>query len=358
MSSSLRKFLTFAPELSCAGLCIALSAHLLLAGAPAQQPPAQIPPVAALSPFIDVHVHMEHVDAERSVEAAVQAESKENAAKIIFMPSPFTVEDPARFDVEFFLAAIKKYPGKLAFLGGGNALNVMIQQAVSSGDAGPAVRKKFRENAEEILRQGAIGFGEVTASHLPSAASPTYQSAPPDHPLFLLLADIAARHGVPIDLHMEAVPETMPLPSNLKSPPNPPQLQGNIAGFERLLAHNPRAKIVWAHAGTTDNTGFRTPDLCRRLLAAHPNLYMEIKVDPLNPGKNPPLAGGKITPEWLKLFQDFPDRFVIGSDQFYPEAGSNPQRWQAVVNLFNQLPEDLRRKIGMENAERIYFGKH
>ncbi len=30
---------------------------------------------------------------------------------------------------------------------------------------------------------------------------------PPDHPLFLVLAEVAAKYGIPIDLHMEAVPE-------------------------------------------------------------------------------------------------------------------------------------------------------
>jgi predicted TIM-barrel fold metal-dependent hydrolase len=314
--------------------------------------------VAALSPFIDVHAHMDHGDAERAVRAAVDAMKGENAAKIIFLPSPWTPEDKERFDFEFFVTAVKKHPEKLAFLGGGGSLNIMIQQAVRSGDAGPEVQRKFRERAEEILRQGAIGFGEITTEHLPSAASPSYQTAPPDHPLLFLLADIAAQHNVPIDLHMEAISETIALPAGLKSPPNPPQLRANIAAFERFLSHNPRAKVVWAHAGTTDNTGYRTPDLCRRLLAAHPNLYMEIKMDPLNPGKNPPTEAGKIKPEWLRLFEDFPDRFMIGSDQFYPQAGPGLPRWQAVVQVFNQLAMDLRRKIGTENALRVYFGKH
>ena len=32
----------------------------------------------------------------------------------------------------------------------------------------------------------------------------------------------------------------------------------NIAGFERLLAHNPRAKIIWAHAGADgSNVGWK-----------------------------------------------------------------------------------------------------
>ena len=175
--------------------------------------------VAALSPFIDVHAHMDHIDSERSVQAAMDAMKGENAAKIIFLPSPWTPEDKDRFDFEFFETPVKKHPDRLAFLGGGGSLNIMILQAVRSGDAGSEVKRKFRERAEEILRQGAIGFGEITSEHLPSAASPSYQTAPPDHPLLLLLADIAAQHNVPIDLHMEAIPETMPLPAG--SSPRP-----------------------------------------------------------------------------------------------------------------------------------------
>ncbi len=60
-----------------------------------------------------------------------------------------------------------------------------------------------------------------------------------------------------------------------------------------------------------DNTGYRTADLCRRLPAAHRNLYMSIKVDPEAMGKRllfaedpdteivPPLATAKIAPAWL-----------------------------------------------------------
>jgi len=235
-------------------------------------------------------------------------------------------------------------------LAGGETLNSMIQQSVRSGDAGAAIQTKFRESAEALLHMGAAGFGEMAAEHF--AGGTPYQFAPPDHPLFLLLADIAARHDVPIDMHMEAVPRAMALPPDLNSPPNPAQLHENISAFERLLAHNPRAKIIWAHLGS-DGTGYRTPDLCRRLLQKHSNLYMEIKLDPKAPGKNFLMAGEKIKPDWLMLFQDFPDRFIIGSDQHYPEP-SGPPRWQQVVLLFNQLPADLRTSIGTENVAHIY----
>jgi predicted TIM-barrel fold metal-dependent hydrolase len=288
--------------------------------------------------------------------SAIASMPVENLAKIVFMPSPFTLADANRFDVERLRPAAKKYPGKIAVLGGGGTLNPMIIEAARTGDAGPGIQKQFRERAEAILAAGAMGFGEMAAEHFPS--STPYETAPPDHPLFLLLADIAAQHDVPISIHMEALPQDMDLPAPLKSPPNPPRIHANIAAFERLLAHNPRAKIVWAHLGW-DTTGYRTPELMRRLLEAHPNLFMEIKLDPLDVGKNSPLtngASGQIKPEWLKLFTDFQDRFVIGSDQHYPQ-GSGPQRWQAVVLLFNELPAAVRRKIGAENAARIYHLK-
>jgi predicted TIM-barrel fold metal-dependent hydrolase len=313
-------------------------------------------PVAALSPYIDVHTHLDETNVGGSMQSAIEAMPQENLAKIVFMPSPFTLADANRFDVERLLPAARKFPGKIYLLGGGGTLNPMIIEAARTGDAGPEAQKKFKQRAEAILAAGAVGFGEMAAEHFPS--STPYEYAPPDHPLFLLLADIAARHDAPISIHMEAVPQDMDLPAPLKSPPNPPRLHANIAAFERLLSHNPRAKIIWAHLGW-DTTGYRTLELERRLLEAHPNLFMEIKLDPLDPGKSSPLtngASGTIKPEWLKLFADFQDRFFIGSDQHYP-ASSGPQRWQAVVLLFNQLPADVRRKIGSENAIRIYHLK-
>jgi amidohydrolase family protein len=349
-----RRKVAMSLTLACAGFLMATTAHPRLEGQTATgaaKSPAGTKLVPALSPYIEVHSHFDEHDAEGTVRSALRALGRQNTAKIYLLIPPMTFDDPGVYDAEVILPAAKKYPDQLGVLGGGGSLNAMIQQSVRSGDAGPEIQKKFKDRAEQLLREGVAGFGELTAEHIKSITP--YQYAPADHPLFLLLDDIAAQHGVPIELHMEAVPKTMLLPSDLKSPPNPRELHENIPAFERLLGHNPRAKILWAHAGT-DLTGYRTPDLCRRLLRAHPNLYIEIKADPDNIGKNFPMENGKIKPEWLQLFQELPDRFVIGSDQHYPEPDGPQQRWQTVVLLFNQLPADVRRKIGMENAQRIF----
>jgi predicted TIM-barrel fold metal-dependent hydrolase len=312
--------------------------------------PPQTAPVAALSPYIDTHVHFDG-DAQTVVAAALQALARQNAAKLFLLSPPDTFDTPNRVESDVLLPLVKQHADKLAILAGGATLNAMIQQSVKTGDSGPAAQKRFRERAEEIIREGAIGFGEMATEHF--AGDTPYQYAPNDHPLFLLLADIAAEHDAPIVIHMELAEQDTRTPA-LFGPPNPPRVHANLAAFERLLAHNRRARIVWAHFGS-DALGERTPALARRLLRSHPNLFMEIKADPLNPRSNYPLdANGKIKPDYLKLFEEFPDRFLIGSDQHYPEPRAAEQRWQTVVRLFNQLPADVRTKIGTENAARVY----
>ena len=93
-----------------------------------------------------------------------------------------------------------------------------------------------------------------------------------------------------------------------------------------------------------------TPAIARqifavRFLQSNPNLYMEIKADPASPGKNYPMADGKIKPDWLKLYQDFPDRFIIGSDQHYgPNSTLNLPRAQATVLFSTNFPPACEKK--------------
>jgi predicted TIM-barrel fold metal-dependent hydrolase len=310
------------------------------------------PSTAARVPYIDVHAHLEAADIAASVRAAREALKTENASRIVVMPPPFAPADTPKYDSEMIAESVRADTGSLSFLGGGGTLNTMIQAAVLGQDVSPAASDRFKARAEDILRHGAIGFGELTTEHFSGATA--YQYAPTDHPFMLLLADVAAAHDVVIDLHMEAVPTAMELPVDLPSPPNPPMLHDNIAAFERLLDHNPRARIGWTHAGS-DGTGQRTPELMRRLLQAHANLFIELKLDPSSRGRNYPLTGdGRIEPTWLRLLQDFPDRFVIGTDQHYPMPAGTTQRWEAAVALLNQLPPALAQRIASENAVSIY----
>lgn len=329
--------------------------------------------------YIDTHAHLVpggpgsvRADYMKSFVAAAKVAMREmdrlGYGTTLIMPPPQRHDDWNRYDYLDFMEVIRKYPDRFAFLGGGALLNSLILKAAETGTVSAEDRALFEANAHMILKDGAVGFGELAAEHYGIgrfAAMHPYESAPPDHELFLLLADIAARHDVPIDLHMELIPEDMPLPDRpaLKKPPNPERLTANLAAFERLLAHNRAAKIVWVHAGW-DLTGTRDIPAMRRLLRRHPNLYMSIKIaEKVGSPRSRPLDGeGRIKAPWLELLQEFPDRFMIGTDAFYqggdswrdspltPAAGLQ----DLPARLVAQLSADLARKVGHENAQRIY----
>jgi len=73
-----------------------------------------------------------------------------------------------------------------------------------------------------------------------------------------------------------------------------------------------------------------------------------------------------INDDWIDVLKAFPDRFVIGTDSFVVTpgyTGTNVARifeqlsWMqrgGVEKVLSYLDSDLARKIGYENAMRIY----
>jgi hypothetical protein len=117
--------------------------------------------------------------------------------------------------------------------------------------------------------------------------------------------------------------------------PNPDRLSANIQRLERLLDHNPQARVVWLHAGW-DLTGERPVALMRGLLERHANLTMSIKS--ARGGARPTAAffpdSDAIRPGWLAMLSAFPDRFMIGSDQF---IGDETERLENARRLVDGL---------------------
>lgn len=327
----------------------------------------QVPEQRSNIRIIDTHAHLRGMpgtgggsssDTLKWAKTALETMDKFGVQKAFVMPTPNPIQKP-NGDYESLIPVVKKWPDRFAFLGGGGSLNPMIQDAIKKGKVTPEMRSDFQKKADNIIQDGAVGFGEMAALHLSFSSSHPFVVAPPDHELFLLLADIAAAHNMPIDLHMEAVTKDTSVPDRFTSPNNPKILKENIGAFERLLEHNPHAKIVWDHIGW-DNTGQMTVDLLRKLLEKHPNLYVNVKIDHKTPAKgtfieNSPLdENGKIRPEWVSLIKSFPDRFLIGSDSLYSMTIQPSMILPDLKSFLNQLPSDIANKVANENAALIY----
>lgn len=247
----------------------------------------------------------------------------------MLLPPPRVYENLEENEIENLKALVEKYPNRFYLVGGGGVLNAMIQK-YPAHQVTEKVKNEFRKEAQRLISMGIKAFGEIAALHISFTEEHVFEETSPDHPLFLLLADIAAEHDIPIDLHMEAVPKNMPTPAGLSSR-NPDRLKENIKALERLLDYNPRTRIVWFHLGW-DNTGGKTVSLIRRLLKAHPNLYCALRIEERAYAMDGSPMPNRIVDEqwkikdaWLNLFQEFPDRFVIGSDEFFGIPGKSPR---------------------------------
>jgi len=318
--------------------------------------------------WIDVHFHIvgNKDDLQGFDEAAQRALDimKQNGmSRIVVMPPP---RPHYNFDIESIAALSKKYGPRISVMAGGGSLNPMMQEYGNLEEVPGDVLKNFRAIAEDILAKGAKGFGEIGIHHVSLNPTHGYESVPADNPLMRVLAEVAGEHDVPIDMHFDPVPEDSKKPKWITSEKNPPVFKENITALDRLLDAYPKTRIIWAHAGS-DPVGWYKPALVKKMLKKHPNLYFSIRA--VAPPPREPVWNRKdgINHSWVKIFEKYPDRFVLGTDSFlvsdnYAGAARAPLIFQeksaiqreGINELLRYLDKDVRRKIAYENAMRLY----
>jgi len=65
---------------------------------------------------------------------------------------------------------------------------------------------------------------------------------------------------------------------------------------------------------------------------------------------------GRLKQEWLSLFQEFSDRFLMGSDEIVKATNNHPSAGsvRSTAGMLEQLPSELKSQIGYKNAYRLY----
>jgi len=110
--------------------------------------------------------------------------------------------------------------------------------------------------------------------------------------------------------------------------------------IDRLMAHAPNARLIWAHTGIGGAPIARVSQLLQR----YPRLMGELSYRPGLTGAN-----GGLSEDWKTLLATQPERFLIGSDTWV-----NP-RWSG----YEALMADARRWLGdlpPAAARRIAWG--
>lgn len=116
--------------------------------------------------------------------------------------------------------------------------------------------------------------------------------------------------------------------------------------IDLLMAHAPKARLIWAHTGIGGTPAARV----EALLAKYPLLMGELSYRPgLTCGE------GTLCPEWRTLLLKYPQRFLIGSDTWIN------QRWQYYDGLMQgyrrwlgELPPEVAQRIGWGNGAALF----
>jgi hypothetical protein len=116
--------------------------------------------------------------------------------------------------------------------------------------------------------------------------------------------------------------------------------------IEKLFAHAPHARLIWAHTGI----GGVPVERVRALFDAHPTLYGELSY---RPGLID--AGGGLDATWKALLERYPERFLIGSDTW---INARWQQYEALIaqarRWLGDLPAPVARRIAWDNGAALF----
>jgi len=178
-----------------------------------------------------------------------------------------------------------------------------------------------------------VGIGEVFFRHddltrMTYGRNPTANCASMD-PVY----EFAAEHNLPVWIH-----------SDLGDPiSNQPAF---LYEMEEAIKNHPNTKIVWCHIGDTRGVDIDgLPQITRRLLNSYSNLYYDISWVVFEQIIVP---NGIPDPQWIGIFEDYPTRFMVGTDEIGGFANYIKTIRKYDV-LFDALSPEVAKKLASEN---------
>lgn len=184
---------------------------------------------------------------------------------------------------------------------------------------------------ERQLKDGALVVGEIHVNTASSAVNPFVRhKVRADAPTLRAMLELAARYKRPLAVHAQFDPDT-------------------VEQLAALAASNREARLILAHCGST-----ATAEEVRAFFEKHANVSCDLSF------RSPPLTAGRISDRtvfeagrgirggWKQLIEDYPDRFMVGTD-----AAENWASWEETLR---QIRLGLLAYLSPATAERLAYG--
>ena len=191
---------------------------------------------------------------------------------------------------------------------------------------------RFMQQIENDLETGKVkGVGEIFINNMHSNSSYRMRrKVDLDAPIFRDLYQLLAKHNAFLTIHMEGDSDS-------------------LEQMESLLSSDRNGRILWNHCGTNTSSG----DV-RTLLASNSNLFCEVSFRFMHKKASRNIfLENWIDSGWLELIEDFPDRFLIGTDA---HSDQQYRKYVKVVRsgLLSNLSPSAARKVAHENAQYLF----
>jgi len=157
---------------------------------------------------------------------------------------------------------------------------------------------------------------------------------PPSSPVLREVLDISAKRGLPVTIHNN----------------NPTSKE--VEQFQQALDGSPKAVVIWTHW-----CGLASTSRARKFLEKYPNLYCDLTwlYKPRSKLPKHIVNGrGRFLPEWQQLIEDYPDRFLVGTDATQEKHYKKyRKRIRKIRKALGGLKPETARKVATENFHRI-----
>ena len=166
------------------------------------------------------------------------------------------------------------------------------------------------------------------------AAEPILSAAiPADVPSLDPIYDLAAENNLPVSVHSDISSVWRREPLYLNE-------------IENAVRRHPKTRFIWCHAGISRRINVPTiTDELRRLLQTYPNLSIDLSWVVF---ENYLVRDGQPDTKWIALIEEFPARFMIGSDKVGRFA-DYPQEMQKYYRLLDKLQPATAKRVAQDN---------
>ena len=178
---------------------------------------------------------------------------------------------------------------------------------------------------KQNLEKGYMHIGEIfAASSYSLHSSVIWKGKHPNDGILLEIYDLASNYNVPVLLHIDP-PRGFPMQQ-----------------FELAMDNHPRTTFIFAHGNV-----HTTPEYLQELLERHENLIIDFFAGYT---LHNPVSEHKLE-DFTPLVEEFPDRFVLGSDSGFDIGIENS--YLAMYEFIDLLTPETAAKVAYQNFEQL-----